>query len=344
MTSDSRSPAPAYAGLEPTTVLDALDALGLRGDGRLLQLNSYENRVYQVHLEDGTVVVAKFYRPRRWSDAQILEEHGFARELAAADIPVVPPQTLVAQDESVQLVGAPPTLAHVRSGEAAHRVAVSARHAGHGPELEDPAVLQWLGRFLGRVHAIGRQSQFAERRSIGPSWVAAARERLVAGEHIPEAERGPWLRRCDEALAMIEAAFAATSCRQLRLHGDFHPGNVMWRDEGPHVVDLDDACNGPAVQDLWMLLSGDAAAMRTQLAHLLEGYRVFMPFDEAELALVEPLRTLRMVCHSDWIAQRWSDPAFPIAFPWFGSAGYWSQQTTQLAEQIEAMREPPLLS
>jgi Ser/Thr protein kinase RdoA (MazF antagonist) len=161
MTSDSRSPAPAYAGLEPTTVLDALDALGLRGDGRLLQLNSYENRVYQVHLEDGTVVVAKFYRPRRWSDAQILEEHGFARELAAADIPVVPPQTLVAQDESVQLVGAPPTLAHVRSGEAVHRVAVSARHAGHGPELEDPAVLQWLGRFLGRVHAIGRQSQFA---------------------------------------------------------------------------------------------------------------------------------------------------------------------------------------
>ncbi len=344
MTSDSPSPAPAYAGLEPTAVLDALDALGLRGDGRLLQLNSYENRVYQVHLEDGHVVVAKFYRPARWTDAQILEEHGFAHELAAADVPVVPPNLLAAVDGSAHLVGDPPTLAHVRSGPAEHRVAVSARHAGHGPELENPAVLQWLGRFLGRTHAIGRQARFTHRRSIGPMWVVAARERLAAGEHIPPAERAPWLRRCDDALALIEQAFAATTFQSLRLHGDFHPGNVMWRDAGPHVVDLDDACNGPAVQDLWMLLSGDAAAMRAQLADLLEGYRVFMPFDERELALVEPLRTLRMICHSDWIAQRWSDPAFPIAFPWFGSAGYWSQQTTQLAEQIESMREPPLLS
>lgn len=344
MTSDSRGPTPAYAGLEPTAVLDALDALGLRGDGRLLQLNSYENRVYQVHLEDGPVVVAKFYRPGRWTDAQILEEHGFALELAAADVPVVPPDVLACVDASARLVGDPPTLAHVQTGMAEHRVAVSARHAGHGPELESPAVLQWLGRFLGRVHAIGKQSRFTHRRSIGPAWVAAARERLATSDHIPPAERAPWLGRCDEALALIEQAFGATTYRSLRLHGDFHPGNVMWREEGPHVVDLDDACNGPAVQDLWMLLSGDADTMRGQLAHVLEGYRVFMPFDESELTLVEPLRTLRMICHSDWIAQRWSDPAFPIAFPWFASAGYWSQQTTQLAEQIEAMREPPLLS
>lgn len=345
MTTDPSAPPPVYAGLGPGAVLDALDMLGLRGDGRLLQLNSYENRVYQVHLEDGEVVVAKFYRPGRWTDAQILEEHAFALQLAHADVPVVPPLVLRATSDLARLSGEPPTLAHVPSGDAGQRVSVSARRAGHGPELEDPQVLQWLGRFLGRLHAIGQRALFAQRRTLGPQWAAQARNRLAAGESIPEAERGPWLRRCDEALALVEQAFDAVGpCRSLRLHGDFHPGNVMWRAEGPHVVDLDDACNGPAVQDLWMLLSGDAASMRAQLHHVLEGYRVFMPFDERELALIEPLRTLRMICHSDWIAQRWGDPAFPIAFPWFGNAGYWSQQATQLAEQAEAMREPPLLS
>jgi Ser/Thr protein kinase RdoA (MazF antagonist) len=325
-----------YADLEPARVLDALDALGLRGDGRLLQLNSYENRVFQVHLEDGDVVVAKFYRPGRWSDAQILEEHAFAVELAEADVPVVAPRALGPSRQ---------TLAHVTLGEATHRVSVSDRHAGRAPELEDAAVLRWLGRFLGRLHAIGARTPFEHRRTLAPAWAHTARTLLLEGEFIPEAERGPWLARCDQALALIEQAFAgAGGLRRLRLHGDFHPGNIMWRDEGPHVVDLDDACNGPAVQDLWMLLSGDAQSMQAQLAELLEGYRVFAPFDERELALVEPLRTLRMLCHSAWIAQRWSDPAFPIAFPWFGAAGYWSQQATQLGEQIDAMRDPPLLT
>jgi Ser/Thr protein kinase RdoA (MazF antagonist) len=314
---------PSYAELEPARVLEALDGVGLRGDGRMLQLNSYENRVFQVHLEDGAVVVAKFYRPARWSDAQILEEHGFALELAADDVPVVAPRVLRADAATVALLGQPPTLAH----------------------LEDVDVLEWLGRFLGRLHAVGKRKPFAHRRSLGPDWGRAALERLVAGDHIPAAERTAWAARCDAALGLIERAFAQVGAlRALRLHGDFHPGNIMWRPEGPHVVDLDDACNGPAVQDLWMLLSGDAPAMRRQLAHLLDGYRTFMPFDERELALVEPLRTLRMICHSAWIAERWSDPAFPIAFPWFGSAGYWAQQTMQLSEQIDAMRDPPLLS
>jgi Ser/Thr protein kinase RdoA (MazF antagonist) len=334
-----------YASLDPQGVLDALDALGLRGDGRLLQLNSYENRVFQVHLEDGSVVVPKFYRPGRWSDAQILEEHTFARELTDADVPVVAPFALSASSPTIVLAGEPPTLAHVRLGAIDHRVAVCARHAGRAPELEDPETLEWLGRFLGRLHAVGARRPFEHRRTLGPSWARAARERLLGGDFLAPAERNPWQRRCDEALALIEQAFSQVgAARPLRLHGDFHPGNIMWRDEGPHVVDLDDACNGPAVQDLWMLLSGDAAAMRRQLAHLLDGYRTFASFDERELALVEPLRTLRMIHHSAWIAERWSDPAFPIAFPWFGSGGYWSQQAMQLGEQIDAMRDPPRLT
>jgi Ser/Thr protein kinase RdoA (MazF antagonist) len=356
MTRSTAEPPPLdYASLDPSRVLDALDALGLHGDGRLLQLNSYENRVFQAHLDDGEVVVAKFYRPDRWSDAQILEEHAFAHELAAADVPVVAPLVLPSAGSlAARTVGDPPTLAHLSRDGADHRVSISPRHAGRGPELEDPRVLRWLGRFLGRLHAVGARGRFVHRRDLSPQWGHAARRRLLEGRLIGEAERAPWQRRCDEALALIDAAWSAQPVRTLRLHGDFHPGNVMWREAsdaqapaatgGPHVVDLDDACNGPAVQDLWMLLSGDAASMREQLGHLLDGYRVFADFDERELSLVEPLRTLRMIHHSAWIAERWSDPAFPIAFPWFGSAGYWAQQATQLAEQIEAMREPPALS
>jgi Ser/Thr protein kinase RdoA (MazF antagonist) len=337
-----------YASLDPDRVLRTLDALGLRGDGRMLQLNSYENRVFQVFLEDGDVVVAKFYRPARWSDAQILEEHAFARELATDDVPVVAPRALsmVGAASGLELIGEPPTLARWLDDRAVHRVAVSDRHAGRAPELEHPSALQWLGRFLGRLHTVGARKQFGHRRTMNPATFGhAARQRLLEGDFVPDTERGMWTSWCDAALAHVDRAFSQyAAVPGLRLHGDFHRGNIMWRDEGPHVVDLDDACNGPAVQDLWMLLSGDAASMSEQLTHLLAGYRVFRPFDERELALIEPLRTLRMIHHSAWIAERWTDPAFPAAFPWFGGAAYWSQQATQLREQVQAMHEPPLLS
>jgi Ser/Thr protein kinase RdoA (MazF antagonist) len=339
-----------YARLTPDRVLDALDAVGLRGDGRLLQLNSYENRVVQLHLEDGRVCVAKFYRPGRWSDAQILEEHAFALELAQAELPVVAPWALQPQAGATlhaTVSSDPATLATLHDevdASDAMRLAVYDRRAGHGPELENLDTLRWLGRFVGRLHAIGARGAFKHRRTLtSQAFGHDAVARVLAIDLIAPAELAAWRGTCQAALAQVDAAFAGLpGLRMLRLHGDFHPGNIMWRDEGPHVVDLDDCVTGPAVQDLWMLLSGGREAMRTQLAALLAGYREFMDFDARELALVEPLRTLRMIHHSAWIAERWADPAFPIAFPWFGTPSYWSQQTVQLREQLEAMGDEPL--
>ncbi|MBP6898928.1 MAG: serine/threonine protein kinase [Burkholderiaceae bacterium] len=329
--------------LSPQAVLDALDGCGLRGDGRLLQLNSYENRVFQVFLEDGPVVVAKFYRPGRWSDAQIAEEHGFAAELAAAEVPVVAPLPL----HGATVAGVP-TLATVGVAGQPFRVAAYPRRAGHGPELDDARTLRWLGRFIGRLHAVGERRPFEHRRRLEPGGFGhAAVQRLLQLEAVPPAQLPAWRDAAAQALDRVDAAFAACPAATLRLHGDCHPGNILWRDpddggHGPHLVDLDDALTGPAVQDLWMLLSGEPEAMAAQLAAVLGGYRQFKRFDSRELALIEPLRTLRMLHHSAWLAERWADPAFPPAFPWFGSAAYWGQQTTQLREQIEAMARPPL--
>jgi Ser/Thr protein kinase RdoA (MazF antagonist) len=361
-----------YARLGPQQVLAALDAAGLRGDGRILQLNSYENRVFQVMLEDGRAVVAKFYRPGRWSDAQILEEHDFALALAEAEVPVVPPMSLLAADAALQLQGAAATLATWRDDAPAEftpgggaaagpdaperacdastfRFSVSERRAGREPELDDPAVLAQLGRFIGRLHAVGRQGRFEHRHHLAPADAARAAHSLLDAGIVTPAELPAWRAAAEAAAAAVADAFAAVELggplTTLRLHGDCHVGNVLWRagsaegDPGrPHIVDLDDAMQGPAVQDLWMLVSGDAPTMARQLDVLLRGYEDFSEFDDRERALIEPLRTWRMLRHSAWLAARWADPTFPIHFPWFGSAAYWSQQTTLLREQLSLMR------
>lgn len=337
------TPPQPFADLTPHAVLDALDAAGLPADGRLLQLNSYENRVFQVGLEAGGFVVAKFYRPQRWSDAQILEEHDFARALAAAEVPVVAPLVLQPRDDAViECLGEPPTLA--RCGTM--RVAVAPRRAGRAPELDDPDTLEWIGRFLGRLHGVGRQAPFRHRRTLDvATFGAMPRQWLLDHDRITPSERARWTEVSAQALALAQRRFDAVgSLALLRVHGDVHPGNLLWSPEGPHFVDLDDAANGPAVQDLWMLLSGEAAAARRQLAALLEGYETFCDFDRRELTLIEPLRTLRIVHHAAWLAQRWDDPAFPVAFPWFGTASYWSQHTADLLAQIDAMSDDPSLS
>jgi len=318
-----------FARLDPDLILDALQAAGWRGDGRLLALNSYENRVYQAWLEDGGAVVVKFYRPGRWSDAQIHEEHAFTTELAAGEIPVVAPLQRI--DE---------TLFEHRG----YRFAVYPRRGGRAPELDVPRTREWIGRFIGRIHAVGETAPFVERPVLDPATFGREpRDWLAAHAAIPEALRPAWRAVIDRCLEAVEDAFArAAPVATLRLHGDCHVGNLLWTDEGPHFVDFDDARTGPAVQDLWMLLSGDAADQTAQLEDVLRGYRDFMRFDPRELTLLEPLRTLRLVHYSAWIARRWDDPAFPPAFPWFGTERYWQDRILELREQLGAMAEPPL--
>jgi len=319
-----------YAGLSPDRVLDALESVGLRGDGRLLALNSYENRVYLVYLEDRPPVVAKFYRAGRWSDAQVLEEHAFVASLAEREIPVVP---------AVALAG----------GKTLHafdefRFSVYPRQGGRAPELDDDDTLEWMGRFIGRIHAVGALAPFAHRPAIDvESLGETPRDYLLAHGFIPPDLIQAYTAIVAQALEAVRHAFArAGDVRPLRLHGDCHAGNVLWTDAGPHFVDFDDCRTGPAVQDLWLLLSGDRATMTRQLAAVLSGYEDFCEFDPRELHLIEALRTLRLIHYAGWIARRWDDPAFPAAFPWFNTQRYWEDRVLELREQVALMAEPPL--
>ena len=317
-----------YSALTPDCVLDALDSVGVRGDGRMLALGSYENRVYQVFRDDEPPVVAKFYRPARWSDAQILEEHAFVAELVASEIPAVAP------------IGTADRTLHEFAG---FRFAVFPRRGGRAPELEQRTTLAHLGRYIARLHTVGARSDFRHRPALTvESFGDESREFLIEHEFVPEDLRPAWTSVVDQALHGVRRAYEGRASRSLRLHGDCHGGNVLWTDDGPHFVDFDDARSGPAVQDLWMLLSGERAAMEAQLAIVLEGYETLRDFDRRELALVEPLRTLRLVHYSAWLARRWQDPAFPAAFPWFNTQRYWQDRILELREQIALMEEPPL--
>jgi Ser/Thr protein kinase RdoA (MazF antagonist) len=319
-----------YAGLTPDCVLDALESAGWHGDGRLLALNSYENRVYQVWRDVAPPLVAKFYRPGRWTDAQILEEHAFVAELAGREIPVVP-----------ALATADGRTLHAHRG---FRFAVYDRRGGRAPELDDRHTLGWLGRFIGRIHAIGAVAEFTARPSLDvATFGTEPRDWLLAHGFIPADLETAWRSVVDLALDGVRRCLdRAGAVARLRLHGDCHAGNVLWTDAGPHFVDFDDSRMGPAVQDLWMLLSGERADMTRQLSDLLAGYEDFRAFDRRELHLVEALRTLRLVHYSAWLARRWDDPAFPAAFPWFNTTRYWQDRILELREQIALMDEPPL--
>jgi Ser/Thr protein kinase RdoA (MazF antagonist) len=322
-----------YGRLTPDVVLNAIDSTGLTTDGHQLALNSYENRVFQVGLEDGSIVVAKFYRPGRWSDVQILEEHAFIAELAEREIPAVPALSIAGN-----------TL-HSFEG---FRFAIFSRSGGRAPNMDDSSVREWLGRFLGRIHAVGRVKSYIDRPALDiATFGVEPRLYLLEGDWLPLELKSVYAGVSQQALDLIAIQYDRGAHHSLRLHGDCHEGNVLWTDSvnnvGPHFVDFDDSRMGPAVQDFWMLLGAGRAEQTERLVDLLEGYEDFAEFDRRELALIEPLRTLRLLHYSAWIARRWDDPAFPAAFPWFNTQRYWEDRILELREQVAAMQEETLV-
>lgn len=319
-----------FAGLSPDVVLDAAASLGFEGDGRLFALNSYENRVYQLGRPEGPLVL-KFYRPARWSDAQIAEEHTFTAELAAAEMAVAAPITVQGR-----------TLFRFQD----FRFAIFPWMRGRAPELDAADARAMLGRSLARIHRIGSVQPFRVRERLSVERLGfAPREQVLECGLLPASLEESYLRATDAVLERIERVFDEVGpTRQIRLHGDCHLGNLLWNEQGPVFVDLDDCMTGPAIQDLWMLLSGSESDQQRQWRDLVEGYEQFRELDFQELRLIEPLRALRMLHHAAWIATRWSDPAFPRAFPWFGGVRYWEGHVNDLLEQVAAIDDPPQIA
>ncbi|MDH5649083.1 MAG: serine/threonine protein kinase [Gammaproteobacteria bacterium] len=318
-----------YDALTPEVILEAVETFGTRCTGAFLALNSYENRVYRVDREDMAPVVAKFYRPQRWSNEQILEEHSFSQELTDQEIPVIAP------------------LAH--EGATLHtykefRFSLFPWQPGRAPELTGSQDREIIGRYLGRLHNVGAATPFQYRPTLDlNSFGRESVQYILENNFLPGYLEEPYSSLTQHLLDHISRDFDAFGMQvHIRLHGDCHLSNLLWTDTGPHIVDLDDCRMGPAVQDLWMLLSGNRDEAEPQLEALLQGYTQFARFNANELRLIEPLRTLRMLYYSAWLARRWGDPAFPRNFPWFNTERYWEEQILALREQLALLDEPPL--
>ncbi len=317
-----------FDALNPSFVLNAVDHQGYVSDGRILALNSYENRVYQVGIEDSEPIIAKFYRPGRWSDVQILEEHQFCAELVEQELPVVPP--LKINGDTLFQFGD-------------FRLALYPRKGGHAPELDNLDNLFILGRFLGRMHAIAATQKFQHRPTITCKHYGHESAALIEKEFMPGHIRASYQAVVSELLKVIDTIYIdGEDAEYIRVHGDCHVGNILWRDEAPHFIDFDDSRMAPAIQDVWMLLSGDRARQTAQLNEIIEGYNEFAEFPLQQLKYIESLRTLRIMYFSAWLAKRWDDPAFPRAFPWFNTTQYWEQHILDLREQLGEINEPPL--
>ena len=317
-----------FAALTPDLVLDAVESVGFLSDARVLALNSYENRVYQVGIEAEQPLIAKFYRPQRWSDAAIHEEHSFSAELAECDVPVVAPLAVAGE-----------TLFE----HAGFRFALFPRRGGRAPEPGNLDQLYRLGQLLGRLHGVGASRHFAERGELtAQNFGHESLATLLDGNFIPRSLLPAYESVARDVLKRVDAVFSSTRFQPIRLHGDCHPGNLLHREDSFHIVDLDDCRMGPAVQDLWMMLAGERHERLGQLAELIDGYQEFHEFDSRELPLIESLRALRLMHYSAWLARRWDDPAFPMSFPWFGTERYWGEQILILREQLSALDEEPL--
>ncbi|TNC81675.1 MAG: serine/threonine protein kinase [Oleiphilus sp.] len=317
-----------YEQLTPDLVIDAVESLGMISDQRIFPLNSYENRVYQIGIEDATPLIAKFYRPERWTDAAIQEEHQFTLDLLDQDISVVAPMVFDGQ-----------TLFEFKG----YRFSLFPRQGGYAPEIEVPDTLFRIGRNVGRIHLMGSSKTFEHRRSLNiETWANDSQAFLLENEFIPLSLCTAYETLTRDIIDKINRLWQSNSFDTIRLHGDCHIGNILWRDDLAHFVDFDDCINGPAIQDIWLLLSGDRHAQTGQLIEFVEGYEEFFPFDPRQLQLIETLRTLRMMHYAAWLARRWQDPAFPMHFPWFNTERYWSSHVLELREQFALLDEPAL--